>query len=66
MILSILPVTSSAEELGAGVPVDELGSDPDIELVADKVTREILVTMAYDIPNVVKSTKPALIVSSKN
>ena len=46
--------------------MDELGSDPDIELVADKVTREILVTMADDIPNVEKSTKPALIVSSKN
>ena len=45
--------------------MDELGSDPDIELAADKVTPEILFTMADDIPNIWKRTKPALIVSGK-
>ena len=45
--------------------MDELGSDPDIELAADKVIPEILVTMADDIPNIWKRTKPALIVSGK-
>ena len=63
--LSVLPVTSSAEELEAGAPLDELGSDPDIELVADEVAPKILVTMADDIPTVRKRTKPAPVVSGK-
>ena len=63
--LSVLPVTSSAEELEAGAPLDELGSDPDIELVADEVTPKILVTTADDIPTVRKRTKPAPVVSGK-
>ena len=45
--------------------MDELGSDPDIELVADEVTPEILVSTADDIPKVRKHAKPALIVSGK-
>ena len=58
--LSVLPVTSSAEELEAGAPLDELGSDPDIEL-----TPKILVPTADDIPTVRKRTKPAPVVSGK-
>ena len=63
--VSVLPVTSSAEELEADAPLDELGSDPDIELVADEVTPKILVTTADDIPTVRKRTKPAPVVSGK-
>ena len=56
---------SFAEELEAGAPLDELSSDPDIELVADEVTPKILVTTADDIPTVRKRTKPAPVVSGK-
>ena len=45
--LSVLPITSSTEELGAGVPVDELGSDPDIELVAEEVTPWLVRLMTF-------------------
>ena len=63
--VSALPVTSSAEELEAGAPLDELGSGLYIELVADEVTPKILVTTADDVSTVSKRIKPVLNVSVK-
>lgn len=61
----VLPVTSSGEELGSVVSMDELGSDPEIELVADEPASEALSTPADDIATIRKPTRPVPVVCGK-
>ena len=63
-----LPVASSGEELGSVASMDELGSDPEIELVADEPISVAQSTSADDIATIRKQhgQSPLCVAKSQN